>query len=240
MWRRRDLDCLAEPAALLSAADAIRTRRSIRAFTDQPVSRDMVTRILDLAARAPSGSNIQPWKVYVITGKARTDLSGALIAADMASDGVIHEEEYTYYPTQWRDPYLSRRRKVGWDLYGALGIEKGDKDRMGAQLRRNYLFFGAPIGLFFTLERELNLGSWVDMGMFMENVMVAARGFGLDTCPQQAFCKYHAIIRRHLDIPDGEILVSGMALGHADGDAPENRFETERAPAAEFAQFKGF
>ncbi len=222
----------------LPAVDAIRTRRSVRAFLDRPVPRAAVEGILETAARAPSGSNIQPWTVYTIAGLPRRHLSAELAAAHRG--GEPGGEEYAYYPEVWREPYLSRRRKVGWDLYGALGIAKGDKERMSRQHARNYDFFGAPVGLFFTLDRVLERGSWLDLGMFMQNVMVAARGFGLDTCPQQAFCKYHRIVRRHLGIPDAEILVSGMALGHADPAAPENRFATERAPAGEFTRFTGF
>lgn len=232
-------------AGLLSAVDAVRTRRSVRAFTAEPVPRATVEYILELASRAPSGSNIQPWKVHVIAGAARDALSAELAAAHHApaqhtpDDGQA-AEEYHYYPRDWYEPYLSRRRKLGWDLYGLLGIAKGDKAAMSRQHARNYDFFGAPTGLFFTLDRKLEIGSWLDLGMFMENVMVVARGLGLDTCPQAAFAKYHRIVRRHLGIPDTEILVSGMALGRADPDAPENGLETERASVGEFARFHGF
>ncbi|MGF7212796.1 nitroreductase [Skermanella aerolata] len=224
---------------LLTAIDAVRTRRSIRAFTEEPVPRRMVEHILELASRAPSGSNIQPWQVYVIAGTARDTLSAELKEAHF-DPANAQTEEYNYYPTQWFEPYLGRRRKVGWDLYSTLGIARGDKEAMSRQHARNYDFFGAPVGLFFTLHRTLEIGSWLDLGMFMENVMVVARGVGLDTCPQAAFAKYHRIVCRHLDIPDDEILVSGMALGHADRNAPENRLETERAPVAEFTRFHGF
>lgn len=224
----------------LSAVEAIRTRRSVRAFTAEPVPRAVVASILDIASRAPSGSNIQPWKVYAVAGAPRDALSDELRAAHFdggAKDGV---GEYNYYPTQWFEPYLGRRRTLGWGLYGLLGIAKGDKEAMARQHARNYDFFGAPVGLFFTLDRRMELGSWLDLGMFMENVMIAARGFGLDTCPQAAFIAHHGIVRRHLGIPDTEILASGMALGHADPEAPENRLETERAPVEEFARFTGF
>jgi len=224
---------------LLSAVDAVRTRRSVRAFTAQPVPRDTVEYILELASRAPSGTNIQPWRVYAVAGAARDALSAELVAAHF-DPGTEAQEEYDYYPTQWFEPYLARRRKVGWDLYGLLGIAKGDTVAMARQHARNYEFFGAPVGLFFTLDRRMEVGSWLDLGMFMENVMVVARGLGLDTCPQAAFTKFHRIVRRHLGIPDTEILVSGMALGHADPDAPENRLETERAPVGEFSRFVGF
>lgn len=224
----------------LSALDAVRSRRSVRAFTAEPVPRAVVEDILAAASRAPSGSNIQPWKVHAVAGAAREALSAELRAAHFDPADTQAGAEYTYYPTQWFEPYLGRRRKIGWDLYGLLGIAKGDRAAMAEQHARNYDFFGAPVGLFFTMDRRMEQGSWLDVGMFMENVMVAARGFGLDTCPQAAFITYHRIVRRHLDIPDTDILLSGMALGHADPDAPENRLETERAPVADFTRFHGF
>ena len=222
----------------LSATEAVRSRRSVRAFLDRPVPRALVEHILEGAARAPSGSNIQPWKVHAVAGAARAALTTELMVLHDA--GIPPDPEYSYYPATWREPYLGRRRKVGWGLYGALGIAKGDRERMARQHGRNYDFFGAPVGLFFTLDRAMERGSWLDLGMFMQNVMIVARGVGLDTCPQQAFCNYHRIVRRHLGIPDGEILVSGMALGHADPAAPENRFDTDREPVDGFARFVGF
>lgn len=226
------------PAGPLSATEVVRSRRSVRAFLDRPVSRTLVSEILDAAARAPSGSNIQPWKVHVVTGAERAALTAELTVLHDA--GVPPDPEYAYYPAHWREPYLGRRRKVGWSLYGALGIARGDRDRMARQHGRNYDFFGAPVGLFFCLDREMERGSWLDLGMFMQNVMIVARGVGLDTCPQQAFCNYHRIVRKRLGIPDEEILVSGMALGYADPAAPENRFATDREPVDGFARFVGF
>ena len=148
-----------------------------------------------------------------------------------------HSEEYAYYPTDWVSPYLERRRKVGWDLYGLLGIGKGDKPRMHAQHRRNYDFFGAPVGLMFTLDRVMRQGSWLDFGMFLENVMVAARARGLDTCPQAAFTPFHRIVLEHLGAPPEQQLVCGMSLGHADPAAIENTLVTEREPVAAFTRF---
>ncbi len=226
--------------ASLSAIEAVRTRRSIRAFTAEPVPRATVEAILEVASRAPSGTNIQPWRVYAVAGAPRDALVAELMAAHFDPTDAQADHEYAYYPAEWREPYLSRRRKVGWDLYGILGIARGDKAAMARQIARNYDFFGAPVGLFFTLDRRMEVGSWLDLGMFMQNVMVVARGLGLDTCPQQAFARYHRIVRRHLAIPDAEILVSGMALGHADPDAPENRLVTERVPVADFTRFQGF
>lgn len=219
----------------VSALEAIRTRRSVRAFLPDPVARETVEAILDLAARAPSGSNIQPWQVVVVTGAALRELGAELSA--MALAGEAGQQEYHYYPRAWREPYLARRRKVGWDLYGALGIVRGEAERMARQHARNLVFFDAPVGLIFTMDRDMEIGSWLDLGMFLQNVMIAARGIGLDTCPQAAFAPYHATIAARLGIPGDRQVIAGMALGRADPAAPENGFETEREPAARFAQF---
>lgn len=220
-----------------SARDAIATRRSVRAFRPDPVDEATVRNILELASRAPSGTNIQPWHVYAVAGAAKERVTGAVMEAREAGE---EDFEYAYYPREWREPYLARRRKVGYDLYGLLGIAKGDKERMWAQFGRNYLFFGAPVGLFFTIDRDMEKGAWLDLGMFLQNVMVAARAHGLDTCPQVAWCGYHKAVRGAVGIPDDQILVCGMSLGLADNDAPENQLATEREPADVFAKFAGF
>jgi len=226
------------PSATQAVDDAITTRHSIRAYLPTPVPRQTVEEILAVAARAPSGTNTQPWKVHVLTGASRDALARALCAAyDDPEEAVRHSEEYAYYPTQWVAPYIDRRRKVGWDLYGLLGITKGDKQRMHAQHRRNYEFFGAPVGLMFTIDRLMQQGSWLDYGMFLQSIMVAARGRGLDTCPQAAFTPFHRIIERHLGLPDGEMVVCGMSLGHADPAAIENTLITEREAVANFVRF---
>jgi nitroreductase len=216
----------------------IRGRRSVRAFLSTPVSRETILEILDVAARAPSGTNTQPWQVLVVTGQKKEALSRELVetALDSSRDAE-HSQEYSYYPEKWISPYLDRRRKVGYDLYGLLGIAKGERDRMELQFAKNYSFFGAPVGLFFTIDRVMGQGSWLDYGMFLQNVMIAARARGLDTCPQAAFCKYHRIIARHLEIPPERMIVCGMALGHEDPSAIENRLHTEREPASEFVRF---
>lgn len=216
----------------------IRGRRSVRAFLPTPVPEETILGILDVAARAPSGTNTQPWKVTVVTGARKEALSAELIetALDPARDAE-HAQEYAYYPEKWVPPYIDRRRKVGYDLYGLLGITKGEKDRMARQFARNYAFFDAPVGLFFTIDRILGQGSWIDYGMFLQNVMLAARARGLDTCPQAAFCKYHRIIARHLEIPATEMLVCGMALGYEDASRIENSLSTTREPASGFTRF---
>jgi len=218
--------------------EAITTRRSIRAFLPTPVPRATIERILQVAARAPSGTNTQPWKTYVLTGAPLKAMSDRLVAAyDDPEERALHIEEYAYYPTEWRSPFVDRRRKVGWDLYTLLGIAKTDKERMHAQHRRNYRFFDAPVGLMFTIDRTMRQGSWLDFGMFLQSVMVAARGHGLDTCPQAAFTQFHRIIMDELGAPDNEQLVCGMSLGVADPKAIENSLVTEREPVSSFATF---
>lgn len=218
--------------------EAIASRRSIRRFLPTPVSRETVTELLALASRAPSGTNIQPWKVTVIGGETKAALSAAILEA--YDGGEKHEREYNYYPLEFPEPYLSRRRKIGWDLYGLLGIKKGDKEKMHAQHGRNFLFFDAPVGMIFTIDRMLEIGSWLDFGMFLENIMIAARGKGLHTCPQAAFANYHRIIRERLGIPEDEVVICGMSLGYADHAAPENALVTEREPVENFATFIDF
>jgi nitroreductase len=227
------------PAADIAAAEAaVATRRSVRAFLPTPVPRATVERILAVASRAPSGTNTQPWKVYVLTGEPLRSLSRRLVAAyDDPQERARHSEEYPYYPTEWVSPYIDRRRKIGWDLYGLLGIGKTDKARMHAQHRRNYEFFGAPVGLMFTIDRILRQGSWLDYGMFIEGVMVAARAHGLDTCPQAAFTPFHRIVTDEIGARANEQLVCGMSLGWADPSAIENTLVTEREPVAGFARF---
>jgi nitroreductase len=217
---------------------AITSRRSIRAFLPTPVPRQVVEDILQVAARAPSGTNTQPWRVSVLTGTAKESLSAKLRAAyDDPAERARHTEEYAYYPTEWVPPYIDRRRKVGWDLYGLLGIAKTDKAGMHAQHRRNYDFFGAPVGLMFTIDRVMRQGSWLDFGMFLQSVMIAARGRGLDTCPQAAFTQFHRIVTEHVGAAASEQLVCGMSLGHADPQAIENTLVTERESVPRFTRF---
>jgi nitroreductase len=227
-----------DTAQAAAVDQAITSRRSIRAYLPTPVPRQTIEEILAVASRAPSGTNTQPWKVYVLTGAARQRLSASICAAhDDPAERAQHTEQYAYYPTEWRSPYVDRRRKVGWDLYSLLGIGKADKARMHAQHARNYTFFDAPVGLIFTIDRVMQQGSWLDYGMFLQNVMVAARSRGLDTCPQAAFTQFHRIISQELNLPPEEMVVCGMALGHADPKAVENTLVTEREPVSGFARF---
>lgn len=216
---------------------AITSRRSIRAYLPTPVAREDIDQILQVAARAPSGTNIQPWKVYVVSGAAKQALSAEILAAYRDPAAFPEQtEQYFYYPREWVSPFIDRRRKVGWDLYSLLGITREDKAGMAAQHARNFSFFDAPVGLIFTIDRVLEQGSWLDYGMFLQNVMVAARARGLDTCPQAAFIHYHKIIRERLQFGENELVVCGMALGFADPAKVENTLVTERAPLSAFVQ----
>jgi nitroreductase len=228
------------PQTTAAVDEAITSRRSIRAFLPTPVPQAVIEDILRVASRAPSGTNTQPWRVTVLTGEPRESLSRQINAAfDDPAERAKHTEEYAYYPTEWRSPYIDRRRKVGWDLYALLGIGKTDKERMHHQHGRNYRFFDAPVGLIFTIERVMRQGSWLDYGMFLQNVMIAARARGLDTCPQAAFTQFHRIIEAHLQLPAEEMVVCGMSLGYADPAAVENTLVTEREPVSGFARFVG-
>ena len=216
---------------------ALSGRTSVRAFLPTPVPMATVEEILDIAARAPSGTNMQPWRGHVLTGAARDRLCDAVCAAfDAETPG--HAREVKYYPDAFFEPYLSRRRKVGWDLYGLLGIGKGETAKTKAQHRRNFRFFDAPVGMIFTIHRKLETGSWLDYGMFLQSIVVAARARGLETCAQAAWSQYHKIIRAELGLPEEDIVVCGLALGHADWDAPVNRMRTDREPAREFMTFR--
>ncbi len=222
--------------------EAILSRRSIRAFTAQPVTREVVAELLAVASRAPSGTNTQPWKVYVLQGASRTELADKVCAVHDATrqDPTLaakYQEEYDYYPQKWVSPYIDRRRENGWSLYGLLGIGKADKDKMHAQHQRNYRFFDAPVGLMFTMDRVMGRGSLVDFGMFLQNFMVAARGRGLDTCPQAAWNGFAKIIMPHIGATPDEMLVCGMALGYADQSAIVNTLTTPRESVERFTHW---
>lgn len=219
--------------------EVIQTRYSCRAFLPTPVPKEELAQILSVAARAPSGTNIQPWKVWVVTGDSKTRLTERLLAAfDDPEEAATHSAPYPYFPKAWVSPYIDRRRKVGLDLYGRLGIQKGDAKRMHEQFARNYKFFDAPVGLIFNVDKVMEQGSWLDCGMLIQNVMLAAKARGLDTCPQFAPIQFHRLIRQELGIPDNQTPVCAMSLGYADPDAPENRLRTERAPLEAWVQFR--
>lgn len=217
---------------------ALQSRRSVRAFLPTDVPDALVLHLLELAARAPSGTNTQPWQVHVLKGEALAQLVQLAQACFNDPQALAAQPEpYDYYPKHWVSPYLDRRRKVGFDLYALLGIAKGDKEAMHRQHARNYCFFDAPVGLFFTIDNILSQGSWLDYGMFLQSLMIAARGHGLDTCPQAAWLSLQGVVTSFLELDDSKQLVCGMALGYADEAAIENRLLTERVAATEFARF---
>jgi nitroreductase len=223
------------PEREITVEDAIRGRRSIRAFQDKPVPHELISHVLDIANRAPSGSNTQPWKVWVLDGGVKDQLVREILEVyDTSGEG---KREYNYYPVNWRDPYQARRRACGWGLYSTMGITRENKAGMHAQRRQNYEFFGAPVGLIFSIDRDMELGSWLDFGMFLQSIMVAARQFNLETCPQAAFCSFYSIIQNRLGIPETEMVVCGMALGYPDEGAKVNSFTTEREPLDVFVRW---
>ncbi|HEV7328738.1 MAG TPA: nitroreductase [Bosea sp. (in: a-proteobacteria)] len=222
-------------AAAEAVEKAIASRRAVRAFLPDPVDPALVHRLIELAAQAPSGTNMQPWRLRVLGPRSRARLETALVAA--LDDPSPREEEYRYYPATFREPYLSRRRKVGWDLYGLLGVAKGDHAGMRRQTEANLRFFGAPVALMLTVDRDLEIGSWLDLGAFVQTLLIAAQGHGLDSCPQAIFASFHGVVRRELDIPQSEVVVCGIALGKADPEAPANRLVPEREPVEGFTSW---
>ena len=223
---------------------AIESRFSARAFLPRAVAREQIADILRVASRAPSGTNTQPWKVYVLQGDSRDTLVRKVCEAHDAiyadpSVAAQYREEYDYYPEKWVSPYIDRRRENGWSLYGLLGITKGDKDKMHAQHQRNFKLFDAPVGLMFTLDRVMGRGSLVDYGMFLQSIMVAARARGLHTCPQAAWNGFAKIILPHIGAGSDEMLVCGMALGYADETDKVNGFHTPREPVEQFTHWLG-
>lgn len=224
--------------AAVTVMQALMSRRSIRAFLPDAVDESTLRLIFDHARRAPSGSNTQPWKAYVLTGEVRDALSRRILAVYNDPDAdKLHEEEFAYYPRKWASPFVDRRRELGWSLYSLLGITRDDKARMKAQLGRNFEFFDAPVGVIFVTDRSMEQGSWLDYGMFLQSVMLMARAFGLDTCPQAAFNRYHRIIAEHLALPENEIVVCGMSIGYADLSQPENALVSKREEVDDFVRF---
>jgi nitroreductase len=228
---------------VLTAANAteaaILSRRSVRGYLPTPIDRATIEHLLDVAARAPSGTNMQPWRVIALAGAALDVFREGICAAYSAGaegEGI----ETAYYPTPLPEPYLARRRKIGWDLYGLLGIARGEKDKMAAHVLRNLRFFDAPVGLICTIDSRLLIGSWVDYGMFLQNIATAARARDLDTCAMAIFAEFPKTVRRLLGVAEGESVVCGMAIGREDPAAPANALRTERVAAADFSEFRGF
>jgi nitroreductase len=219
----------------LDVLEAIRHRQSVRAFLDKEVPESLITQILEVAKYAPSGVNTQPWQVACLGPNTRTKISNEIIA--LREQNVSENPDYQYYPTDWQEPFKSRRKACGMALYGALHIDYHDKVRRKEQWYKNYYFFNAPCALIFYLESHLCKGSWMDMGMFLQNVMLSARGHGLETCPQAALAEYPDVIRKHLNLPDTYHIVCGMALGYADWNDPVNQYQTAREPIESFLKW---
>ena len=221
---------------------AITSRHSVRAFLDKAVATSEIKDILQVASRAPSGTNTQPWKVYVVTGNKRREMIDRVVAAQLEiyespEAANQYHETFAYYPETWISPYIDRRRENGWGLYGLLGIQKGEKKKMATQQLRNYQLFDAPVALFFTVNKAMGVGSKMDISMMIQNVMVAAKARGLDSCPQAAWNHFHGIVLDVLGAPDDEELVCTVALGYADPDHIVNTFITPRVEVDEFTVF---
>ncbi|WP_249142953.1 nitroreductase [Bradyrhizobium liaoningense] len=229
---------IGEGGAARSRIDEIIAGRfACRDFSSAPVGRGTIEQILRVARFAPSGANIQPWHVYVLTGAAKDRVSAALREAhETARDE--HVSEYSYYATDLPEPYLQRRQEFGRLFYGSLGIAQSDLTARAGQTAKNYAFFGAPVGLIVTIDRRLQVGSWLDLGMFVQNVLLAAAGHGLQSCPQETFSKYHRILRPLLSVPEEQMVVCGISIGRA-RNAAQSRL-MPRADVAEFASFAGF
>lgn len=222
--------------------EAITSRHSVRAFLDTPVDVQTIKDILSVASRAPSGTNTQPWKVYVLTGNKRAEMIERVCAAQLElfqkpELAEQYKETFAYYPENWISPFIDRRRANGWGLYGLLGIQKGEKEKMAAQQLRNFQLFDAPVGLFFTVNKAMGIGSKMDISMMIQNVMVAAKARGLDTCPQAAWNHFYPIVLDVLRAPDDEELICAIALGYADPDHIVNTFITPREPVENFTVF---
>ncbi|HUD49894.1 nitroreductase [Parvibaculum sp.] len=218
--------------------DVLRARKSVRAFKPDPVPLALVTEILEIASLAPSGTNIQPWKVHVIAGDVRRRLEEEVLAHRETQPSDASAE----FPrtSKRKEPYTSRMRKLGKDMYSLLGIPKGDQAANWRQWGRNYQFFDAPVGLIFTIDKDLDAMSFLDIGMLMQSIMLAAKARGLDTCAQGAWNNYWTATRRVLGVPEDEYIICGMSLGYADETAPVNTLVSEREPVSSFATFHGF
>lgn len=219
----------------MNVDEALRTRISVRAFTSEPVAETVLRDILDVARYAPSGGNLQPWKVIAVAGQAR---DAVINAAKVNLPGA--EDDRPVYPANLWEPYRSRRYKVGEDMYALLGIARDNKPARLMHLAQNFDFFGAPVGLFFVIDKGMGHGQWAHLGMFMQSVALAALERGVQSCMQEAWARMRAPLAAHFALPDSEMIYCGMALGHADMSKPVNTLRSDRAPVDEFASFRGF
>lgn len=220
----------------MKVSEALATRKSIRAFRPDPVSRETVEKILAAASRAPSGGNLQPWKVYVVTGEARAELIRR-VAERRKTKALGEAPEYSIYPPALTEPYKTRRFRIGEAMYGTMAIPREDKMARLGFFSGNWEFFGAPVGLIITIDRQMQQGQWADVGMFLQSIMLLAREHGLHTCPQEAWAVWHRIIREFLSVPEEEMIFCGIALGYADESHPVNSLNSDRAVLEEFVRF---
>lgn len=223
----------------MDVRDAVATRYSCRAFLPKPVSELVVREIVKLAARAPSAGNMQPWRIFALSGahieKLKEDLAARTTELPKGEGG-----DYRIYPEPMTEPYKNRRYRVGELLYQSIGVPREDKAARYRQYARNYQFFGAPVALFFALDRSFGVAQWADIGGYLQTVALLARAYGLHTCPQQAWVAFHKTVRAHLNLPENLVIYSGMAMGYADEHAAINSWQSPREPVGEFSTFLGF
>jgi nitroreductase len=222
---------------MMNVKEAFVSRRSVRRFLPDSVSKEKIKNILEGAAFAPSGHNIQPWHVYVVQGKKKLSMTNSIIEAIKDGSAKEMKNEFDYYPTEWFEPFVSRRRAVGFELYNLLGIGRDDFEARDKQMQENFHFFGAPVGMFITMDRRLATGTFMDVGMFIQSILVGARGEGLHSCGQVAFTKFHTLIAEQLKFKENEMLVCGVSIGYEDTSAPENALRVEKLQYSDFTTF---
>ena len=217
----------------MNVSKALESRSAVRAYLDKPVPADLLEEILVAAARSPSGGNLQPWHVWALTGDHLNRFK-ATVAERAQANPMGEGTEYKIYPDNLAEPYRTRRFKNGEDLYRSLNIPREDKAARLGQFAKNFGFFGAPVGLIFTINRQMEPGQWADLGMYMQSVMLLAQEHGLSTCPQEAWALWHKTIREFVGLSPDLMVFAGMALGYADDSHPINLWRSDRAPASEF------
>jgi nitroreductase len=222
---------------MMNVKEAFVSRRSVRRFLPDSVSKEKIENILEGAAFAPSGHNIQPWHVYVVQGKKKLSMTNSIIEAIKDGSAKEMKNEFDYYPTEWFEPFVSRRRAVGFELYNLLGIGRDDFEARDKQMQENFHFFGAPVGMFITMDRRLATGTFMDVGMFIQSILVGARGEGLHSCGQVAFTKFHTLIAEQLKFKENEMLVCGVSIGYEDTSAPENALRVEKLQYSDITTF---
>jgi nitroreductase len=219
----------------MNIIDAIKQRHSTRAFIDKPVAPETIEMLLDAARFAPSGVNTQPWQVAVLSGESKLRLQQQIEQA--FRDGVKADPDYTYYPREWREPFKARRRACGLQLYESMDVSMDDRGKRTDLWAANYRAFDAPVMLLFFMDGAMQTGSFMDYGMFMQNLMLAAMEYGLATCPQASLAEYASIVKQALDYPADSILLGGMALGYENTDARINSYRTPRQAVADFTRY---